>query len=72
MVNFNKKGFTVNVASNLPASSYVQTMHDIIDIIQAQDPEMERNNYHLLQLLQAMLPTEEQAKAIVYGTIKCN
>jgi hypothetical protein len=65
MVTINETGFSIHVETNYnPSEAYVETLNNIVDLLQAQHPDMERQNYHLLELLKEMLPNDKQAKAM--------
>lgn len=66
MVKFTEDGFIIEVKSGcFPPEIYVDTMNEIVSLLQAEDEELRSDKYNLLELLKAMLPTFEQAKAMV-------
>ena len=70
MVKIEKDRFTVEVYTGGAAhENYVETMSGIIELLQCQADDMLEKNYHLLEMLKQMLPTEEQARAL-YNEIK--
>ena len=68
MVRFNDNGFTVEVETGIsPQDNYRGTVDDLISVLQATNSDMrgEDNYYYLLELLRAMMPSEEQIKKII-------
>jgi len=66
MISKAEDGFTVKVFTNLdPADQYTETVNELVDLLQGTAPDMQGNNYYVLELLRAMLPTLEQAKAMM-------
>ena len=68
MVMFNKTGFTVEVVTGInPQDNYRQTIDELISLLQSVDHNMrgEDNYYYLLELLRAMMPSEEQIEKII-------
>lgn len=43
---------------------YHETMNGLIDLLESKDPDMQDNNFHVFELLKAMVPTVEQARAM--------
>lgn len=65
MVTKTETGFAIHVKTGShPANDYVETVNGIVNVLQKQNPDMSPENYHLLQLLQEMLPDFDQAKAM--------
>jgi hypothetical protein len=65
MIKIDNGGFTVRVdAPTGAAENYVETMQDIIELLQNRDGETTSTNFYLLELLKAMLPDSEQAKLL--------
>lgn len=66
MVTFSDTGYVVEVQTGSdPAENYVQAMNSIVELLQDQAPELRNENYHLLELLKAMMPTKEQAAVLI-------
>ena len=66
MVTLQKNRFTIEVECGTGApENYVETMNDIVSILQFKDADISGSNYYyLLELLREMLPTREQAQAL--------
>ena len=65
MVRFSKKGFSIEVATEIhPHEDYIETMEELIDLFQSESDDMRRSRFYSLELLKAMLPNLEQAKAM--------
>ena len=65
MVTLTDSTITIAVETNgLTAYLYEQIVNETIYILQDVSPDMrgDRNYYHLLELLRAMMPDEEQEK----------
>ena len=68
MITFSDNGFTVVVETGInPQDNYRQTIDELISLLQSVDHNMrgEDNYYYLLELLRAMLPSEEQIEKII-------
>ena len=68
MITFRKDGFTIDVhTSTAPSDHYELTIGDIISVLQATSADMrgEDTYYYLLELLRAMMPSEEQIKKMI-------
>ena len=68
MVTFTERAYTVEVETGIyPQDNYRQTIDELISLLQSVDHDMrgEDNYYHLLELLRAMLPNEEQIKRMI-------
>lgn len=65
MVKFSKKGFSIEVSTQIhPHEDYIETMEELIDLFQSQSDDMRTNRFYTTELLKAMLPSLEQAKAM--------
>lgn len=65
MVTFNEKDFTIKVDTGIcPVEEWLDTCHDIIDVLRDVDAELrgEQKYFHLLCLLKEMLPEWEDAR----------
>jgi len=71
MIEFKEKSFTVEVktATN-PVPVYVETLQNMVDLLQYQNPGEQRENYHMFELLREMLPSEKQARAMYNELMK--
>lgn len=66
MVTLTQKGFKVEVSTGgNAAENYVETVNSIVELLQAQHPDMKGEDFYLLQMLKAMLPDADQAKAFL-------
>ena len=54
----------VQVASK-PAEDYVETITDLVNLLQSESDDSRANHFYLLELLKAMLPTIEQAQVML-------
>lgn len=71
MVTITKEGFVIHFASNQPANDYVETLNDLITLIQDRDPvTSEKGNFYACELIKEMMPTEEQARLLFGGSAK--
>jgi len=65
MITKTEKGFAIHVSTGShPANDYVETVNNIVEVLQGQNSDLSNENYHLFQLLQEMLPNFEQARAM--------
>jgi len=65
MVKFNEKGYSIEVDTALsPHENYIETMEELIDLFQSEAEDMRANRFYSMELLKAMLPSREQAKAM--------
>ena len=68
MVTFTERAYTVTVETGIrPQDNYRQTIDELISLLQSVDHNMrgEDNYYYLLELLRAMMPSEEQIEKII-------
>jgi len=71
MVTLTKKGFKVEVSTGGDAAeNYVETINSIVELLQSQQPDMKGDDFYLLQMLKAMLPDADQAKAFLNDVVK--
>lgn len=67
MVRFEKDKFIVEVHTGCnPTENWLDTMHDLIDVLSRENPDMRNEvHYQTLWLLRSMLPEWEDAKKMV-------
>ena len=68
MIKFTETAYTVEVETGInPQDNYRQTIDELISLLQSVDHDMrgEDNYYYLLELLRAMMPSEEQIKKMI-------
>lgn len=66
MVSKSKGGYEIHVTTQTnPANNYVETINDIVDVLENENPEQQHFHPYLLNLLREMLPTYEQAKKML-------
>lgn len=66
MITKTENGYAVVVeTAGNPAEEYVCAMQNIVDSVQAQNPDFIDSNFYLLELLKSMLPTIEQATTML-------
>ena len=68
MIQFTETAYTVTVETGIyPGDNYRQTIDELISLLQSVDHNMrgEDNYYYLLELLRAMMPSEEQIEKII-------
>lgn len=65
MVKFNEDGYCIEVNTAINAhEDYIETMEELIDLFQSEADDKRANRFYSLELLKAMLPNLEQAKAM--------
>lgn len=66
MISITDNTFTIEVPciDGHAPEEYHETMHGLIDLLESKSPDVQDNNFHVFELLKAMLPTVEQAKTI--------
>lgn len=65
MVRFKEKGFSIEIETEIfPHEDYLETMEELINLLQSQDYDMRTNCFYTTELLKSMLPSLEQAKAM--------
>lgn len=65
MVKFNENGYCIEVNTAINAhEDYIETMEELIDLFQSEAEDMRRSRFFSMELLKAMLPSLEQAKAM--------
>lgn len=64
MVKPTKDGFVVEFDTPTPADIYVETFHDLVNVLQSNNAELrgDENYFHLLELVRNMIPTADQAE----------
>lgn len=71
MVRIEKDKFVIEVESALPAEGWLDAMRDLISLVQVADKERVDNRsdciFGACELLEAMLPSEEQARKLIEG-----
>lgn len=62
MIRKTSEGFAIEIdCSNGPANEYVEITNGLVELLQAQDKELDSGNQSVLLLLKEMLPTYDQA-----------
>lgn len=64
MVAIGENQFVITVEAPCPADDLQATIAEIIDVLQCQDTELQKNRYHLLELLRHMIPAPAQLKKV--------
>ncbi len=71
MVRIEKDKFVIEMDSCFPADRWVELMRDLIRLVSIADKERVDNNldciYGVCDLLEAMLPDEEDARKMIRG-----
>lgn len=71
MVRIEKDKFVIEMESRFPADRWVEVMRDLIRLVSIADKERVDNNldciYGVCDLLEAMLPDEEDARKMIRG-----
>jgi len=62
-VKFNQTSFVVEVDAGLdPASSWLDTQHDLLSLLQSEDANKHASHFHAIELLRNMLPDADTAR----------